>query len=168
MMIDPDTITDEEAFEDGPTRDELLTRSVAPAGRKLGPLRLRPLTSETWAYLWNRKNFYIAGLMGEAAATNGNPVWSAAEFVYIHAAEIDEVAEAIWDDATFKANVRHMMREELNDPKLMTDALPIIEAILKEYFAALNQSASATQSPNAASSMPGKKPARAGKRSTLR
>jgi hypothetical protein len=39
MMIDPDTITDEEAFEDGPTRDELLTRSVAPAGRNLGSLK---------------------------------------------------------------------------------------------------------------------------------
>lgn len=168
MMIDPDTITDEEAFEDGPTRDELLTRSVAPAGRRLGPLRLRPLTSETWAYLVTRKNFYIAALMGEATPINANPVWSAAEFVYIHAADLAEVAEAIWDDATFKDNVRHMMREELNDPKIMIEALSVINAILQEYFAALNQSASATQSPNAASSMPGKKPARAGKRSTLR
>lgn len=168
MRTDPDTITDEEAFQDGPTRDELLTRSVAPGGRRLGPLTLRPLTSETWAYLVTRKNFYIAALMGEKTPTNANPVWSAAEFVYIHAADIDEVAETIWDDAAFKANVRAMMREELNDPKIMIDALPIIEAILQEYFAALNQSANATQSPHAASSMPGKKPARAGKRSTLR
>lgn len=168
MITDPEITTDEEAIEEGPTREELLTRAVAPAGRKLGPLTLRPLTSETWAYLWHRKNFYLAGLMGESAPSNANPVWSAAEFVYIHAADMDEVAEVVWDDVSFKASVRQMMREELNDPLIMTAALPIIEAMLKEYFAALNQSASASQSPQAASSMPGKKPARAGKRSTLR
>lgn len=166
MTTDTDIITDEEALEDGPTREDLLMRSTAPAGRKLGPLTLRPLTSETFTYLWHVKNFFMAGLMGDASPTNANPVWSTAEFVYIHAGDEDEVAESIWDDKAFKTNVRAMLKGPLNDPTILTAALPIIEAMVKEYFAAQNQSAAASQSPKAASSVPGKKPARAGKRHT--
>jgi len=167
-MNDNDLMPDEEILDDGPTRTELLTRATAPGGRKLGELTLRPLTSETFTYLWHVKNFFMSGIMGDMAPTNSNPVWSTAEFVYIHAGDEDEVAEVIWDDVAFKVNVRAMLRGPLNNPAILTEALPIIEGMVKEYFAAQNQSAASSQSPLAASSMPGKKPARAGKRSTLR
>jgi hypothetical protein len=166
-MNDNDLMPDEEVLDDGPSRTELLTRATAPGGRKLGELTLRPLTSETFTYLWHVKNFFMAGLMGSDAPTNSNPVWSTAEFVYIHAGDEDEVADAIWNEKAFKTNVRNMLKGPLNDPTILTAALPIIEGMVKEYFAAQNQSAAASQSPKAALSMPGKKPARAGKRSTL-
>lgn len=165
-MNDHDTLPDEEIIEDGPTREELLTRSTAPAGRKLGPLTIRPLTSETFSYLWHRKNFYIAPLMGEGATVNANPVWSAAEFVYIHTGDQDEVADCIWEERAFKDNVRALMNGALNDPSLLTASLPIIEEMVKEYFAAQNESAASKQSPQGRSASPGKKPARAGKRHT--
>lgn len=166
-MNDNDIITDEEALQDGPSREELLTRSSAPAGRKLGELTLRPMTSETFTYLWHVKNFFLSGVMGEANPVNSNPVWSTAEFVYIHAADLDEVADAIWDAQRHRDNVREFLRGPLNNPTTLTEALPVIEEMTKEYFAAQNQSAAAaSQSPHAASYVPGKKPARAGKRHT--
>ena len=166
-MNDNDIITDEEALENGPSREELLMRSSAPAERKLGELTLRPMTSETFTYLWQVKNFFLSGVMGGANTVNGNPVWSTAEFVYIHAADLDEVAEAIWDAQQHRDNVREFLRGPLNNPTTLTEALPVIESMTKEYFAAQNQSAAAaSQSPHAASSVPGKKPARAGKRHT--
>ena len=161
-----DHISDEEALDAGPSREEILTRSTAPAGRKLGELTLRAMTSETFTYLWHVKNFFLSGVMGKANSVNSNPVWSTAEFVYIHAADLDEVANAIWDAQTHRNNVREFLRGPLNTPTILTEALPIIEDMVREYFAAQNQSAAASQSPHAASSVPGKKPARAGKRHT--
>lgn len=161
-------ITDEEVTDDEPSRQDILTRATAPAGRKLGELTLRPLTSETLTYLWHVKNFFVRGLMGEAAAApeNANPVWSTAEFVYIHAGDEEEVAECIWQEKEFRNNVRAFLRGPLNTPQILGDALPIIEAIVKEYFAAQNHTAAQSKSPASRSALPGKKPARAGKRHT--
>lgn len=164
-----DTLTDEEILETQPSREELLTRATAPAFRKLGKLRLRPLTSETFTYLWHVKNFFLKGLFGEDSVSwqNANPVWSTAEFVYIHAGNEEEVAESIWDTNAFRANVRAMLKGPLNSPQILTEALPLIEDIVKEYFAAQNHSAaSVAGKPSSSGAVPGKKPARAGKRST--
>jgi hypothetical protein len=156
--MNDDILTDEEII----TRESALMRSTAPAGRKLGDLTIRPMTSETLTYLWHTKNFFMSGMMGGPQATNANPVWSTAEFVYIHAGDMDEVAEVIWDSGAFKARVRDFLRGPLNDPQMLNEALPIIEEMVREYFAAQNESAASKHAQPAA---PGKKPARAGKRS---
>jgi hypothetical protein len=153
-----DNLTDEEIL----TRESALVRSTAPAGRALGDLLIRPMTSETLTYLWHTKNFFMSGMMGGPQATNANPVWSTAEFIYIHAGDMDEVAEVIWDSAAFKARVRDFLRGPLNDPQTLNAALPIIEDMVREYFAAQNESVA---SKHALPGAPGKKPARAGKRS---
>jgi hypothetical protein len=77
---------------------------------------------------------------------------------------MEEVAEVIWDNAAFKARVRDFLRGPLNDPKMLNEALPIIEDMVREYFAAQNESAASKHAQPAA---PGKKPARVGKRPTL-
>jgi len=167
MKEDIETLKDE-IIEDGPTREELLMRATAPAGRKLGELTLRSLTSETFTYLWHVKNFFLKGLFGDGDVSpqNANPVWSTAEFVYIHAGDEDEVANCIWDVNEFRNNVRAILKGPLNNPQVLTDALPIIEEIVKEYFAAQNHSAASVTGKAARGAMPGKKPARAGKRAT--
>jgi hypothetical protein len=165
-MNSNDHLTDDEIIEDGPTREELLMRATAPAGRKLGTLTLRPLTSETFTYLWHVKNFFLKGLFGdsEVSPQNANPVWSTAEFVYIHAGDEDEVADSVWDTNAFRSNVRAFLRGPLNDPQILTAALPIIEAIVREYFAAQNKVMKGKGGAGAGGATPGKKQARAGRR----
>jgi hypothetical protein len=157
-------LTDEEVLESIAPREAVLTRATAPGSRRLGELMLRPLTSETLTYLWHTKNFFLGGGAGDAVAS-ANPMWSTAEFIYIHAADIDEVATVIWDSALLKQKVSEFLRGPLSDPQLMTQGLEVITEMLNEHKAAQNQSAAASKHAPIVPS-PGKKPARAGKRLT--
>lgn len=161
-------LSDEEAIaEAAPVRGDLLKTSALVKGRKLGSLTVRPLTAETLSYLFECENFFIRGMKGERVApSNANAIWSTAEFIYIHAGEADEVAEKIWSKADFKQAVREYLAGPLNDPQLLAAALPIIEQMVSEYFAAQTQA----QEPKGAKGLktPGKASARHGKPATSR
>jgi hypothetical protein len=157
-------LTDEEATQE-PARPELLKTAMLTKGRKLGELIVRPLTAETLSYLFEVENFFIKGMKGDrVSASNANAIWSTGEFVYIHAGDPDEVAESIWYRSEFRANVRKMLSGPLNDPAVLTAALPIIEQMVGEYFAA--QSEVAPQAGKTGIKRPGKAPARHGKEAT--
>lgn len=141
-MINEAIATDEEIIEEGLPRPQALSRAVLTKGRKLGELTVRPMTAETLSYLFEVENFFIKGMKGErVAAANANAIWSTGEFIYIHAGDPEEVAESIWFRADFRANVRAMLAGPLNDPKILSDALPIIEEMVREYFAAQTEAA---------------------------
>ena len=166
MTTDNDFATDEEATAaDLPPREELHATAALQGARKLGALRIRKMTAETLSYLFQVENFFIRGLKGERVSpNNANAIWSTAEYVYIHAADQDEVAECIWYPIEFRTNVRKMLRGPLNDPKMLTEALPIIEASVAEYFAA--QSEVQAQPGMTKLTKPGKASARHGKQHT--
>lgn len=134
-------LSDEEAIaEAAPVRSDLLKTAALVKGRKLGPLTVRPLTAETLSYLFECENFFIRGMKGERIApANANAIWSTAEFIYIHAGDTEEVATTIWDKGAFKGAVREFLAGPLNDPQLLAGALPIIEQMVSEYFAAQTQ-----------------------------
>lgn len=160
--MNSDILNDEEIIEQD--RPAMLARATCPGGRRLGDLVLRPLTSETLTYLWHTKNFFMGvGASGETGSAN--PMWSTAEFIYIHAADIDEVASVIWDDALLKQKVSEFLRGPLSDPALINQGLEVITQMLNEHKAAQNESVASKHAPSVPA--PGKKPARAGKRSTL-
>lgn len=162
-----DHLTDDEAISDQPVRETLLKTAVLNRGRTLGPLTIRPLTAETLSYLFECENLFIRGMKGERVApSNANAIWSTAEFVYIHAADPDQVAENIWDKAAFKRAVREYLAGPLNDPALLTGALPIIEQMVSEYFAAQTEAVPEAGKPGF--KRPGKASARHGKPATLR
>lgn len=163
-----DHLSDEEAITDQPVRETLLKSAVLSKGRALGPLIVRPLTAETLSYLFEVENFFIKGMKGERVAPqNANAIWSTAEFIYIHTADEDEVATLIWDKTAFKKAVRAYLAGPMNDPKILTAALPIIETMVQEYFAA--QTEAAPESSNIKGlKRPGKASARHGKPATLR
>jgi hypothetical protein len=160
--------TDEEVIEEGTPRPEILARAVLTKGRKLGELTVRPLTAETLSYLFEVENFFIKGMKGErVSASNANAIWSTGEFIYIHAGDPDEVAESIWYRSEFRANVRGFLSGPLNDPAILTAALPLIEEMVREYFAA--QSEAAPQPGRGGLKKPvGKGSARVGKPATPR
>ena len=164
-MIEEAIATDEEVIEQ--ERPQLLKTSMLAKGRKLGELIVRPLTAETLSYLFEVENFFIKGMKGDrVSAANANAIWSTGEFIYIHAGDPDEVAESIWYRSEFRANVRKMLSGPLNDPAVLTAALPIIEQMVGEYFAA--QSEVAPQAGKHGVKRPGKAPARHGKPATSR
>jgi hypothetical protein len=157
-------LTDEEAIETQ-TRPELLKSATIVKGRTLGSLTVRPMTAETLSYLFEVENFYIKGMKGErVSASNANAIWSTGEFIYIHAGDPDDVADSVWDREDFRRNVREMLAGPLNDPKILTAALPIIETMVTEYFAA--QSEVVPQTGNKVLQRPGKGSARRGKQAT--
>lgn len=166
MTTDNEFATDEEATAaDLPPREELHATAALQGARKLGALRIRKMTAETLSYLFQVENFFIRGLKGERVSpNNANAIWSTAEYVYIHSADPDEVAECIWYPLEFRTNVRKMLRGPLNDPKMLTEALPIIEASVAEYFAA--QSEVQAQPGMTKLTKPGKASARHGKQHT--
>jgi hypothetical protein len=124
---------------------------------------VRPITAETLSYLFEVENFFIKGMKGErVSAANANAIWSTGEFIYIHAADPDIVAEVIWRRDEFREGVRAFLRGPLNDPKMLTDALPIIEQSVTEYFAAQSEVAAAPTGSKLV--RPGKASARHGKR----
>lgn len=135
-----DLLTDEEAIET--PRPELLKTAALVKGRPLGDLVVRPMTAETLSYLFEVENFYIKGLKGatdRVSPSNANAIWSTGEFIFIHAGDPDEVAEVIWYRSEFRAKVREFLAGPLNDPAILTAALPIIEEMVREYFAAQTQ-----------------------------
>jgi hypothetical protein len=157
-------LTDEEAIETQ-TRPELLQSASLVKGRTLGSLTVRPMTAETLSYLFEVENFYIKGMKGDRVSpSNANAIWSTGEFIYIHAGEPDEVAESIWYRSDFRTNVRAMLAGPLNDPVILTAALPIIEQMVTEYFAA--QSETVPQAGKKGLHRPGKESARRGKQAT--
>ena len=165
MTTDNDFATDEEATAALPPREDLHATAALQGARKLGALRIRKMTAETLSYLFQVENFFIRGLKGErVSAANANAIWSTAEYVYIHAADRDEVAESIWYPIEFRANVRKMLQGPLNDPKMLTEALPIIESSVGEYFAA--QSEVQAQPGMTKLTKPGKASARHGRQLT--
>ena len=163
---DNDFATDEEATAATlPPREDLHATAALQGARKLGSLRIRKMTAETLSYLFQIENFFIRGLKGErVSAGNANAIWSTAEYVYIHAGDPEEVAESIWYKTDFRASVRKMLQGPLNDPKMLTEALPIIEASVAEYFAA--QSEVQAQPGMTKLTKPGKASARHGKQHT--
>jgi hypothetical protein len=165
-MTTEDHLTDDEAI-DTPARPELLKTAALVKGRPLGDLVVRPLTAETLSYLFEVENFFIKGMKGErVSASNANAIWSTGEFIYIHAGDPDEVAETIWYKSEFRAKVREFLAGPLNDPKILTEALPIIEQMVTEYFAA--QSEIVPQAGKKNLIKPGKESARAGRQATSR
>jgi hypothetical protein len=132
--------TDEEIIEEGLPRPQILSRATLTKSRKLGELTVRPMTAETLSYLFEVENFYIKGMKGERVSpSNANAIWSTGEFIYIHAGDPEEVAESIWYRSDFRQNVRAMLAGPLNDPAILTAALPIIEEMVTEYFAAQSE-----------------------------
>jgi hypothetical protein len=163
-MMTEDHLTDDEAI-DTPPRPELLKTAALTKGRPLGELVVRPMTAETLSYLFEVENFFIRGMKGERVSpANANAIWSTGEFIYIHAGDPDEVAEAIWYKSEFRTKVREFLAGPLNDPKVLTAALPIIEQMVAEYFAAQTQMV--PQAGRKGLIKPGKAPARHGKRAT--
>lgn len=167
-MNTQDLITDDEAIAaDLPPREDLLQSAAIQSGRKLGSLIVRKITAETLSYLFQCENFFIKGMKGERVSpANANAIWSTAEFIYIHAGDPEEVAESIWYRSDFRANVRKMLAGPLNDPALLTAALPIIEQMVGEYFAAQSEVAHSPGSPKLVKA--GKASARHGKPATSR
>lgn len=165
-MNTTDMMTDEEAMQSEPVREELLARSISTVPRKVGELSLRPMTSETFTYLWHVRNLFLNGVLPESEIVNKNPVWSTAEFVYIHAADLDAVAQDIWDENLHRDNVRAFLRGPLNTPQMLTAALPVIEEMVKEYFAVQNEGIADGQAESGPKHYSGKEPARAGKQAT--
>jgi len=158
-----DHLTDDEAI--ATPRPELLKTAALVKGRPLGELVVRPMTAETLSYLFEVENFFIKGMKGERVSpANANAIWSTAEFIYIHAGDPDDVAESIWYRSEFRTKVREMLSGPLNDPAILSAALPIIEKMVAEYFAA--QTETAPQHGKKAPQRPGKGSARAGRRVT--
>ena len=161
----------EEDFQEAidlPPRETLLEAAAIKGSHKLGSLVIRKITAETLSYLFEVENFFIKGLKGERVSIqNANAIWSVGEFVYIHAADPDEVADCVWNKDEFKSGVRRMLSGPLNDPKTLSDALPIIEQMVAEYFAAQTQAAPVTGQPTRPQRA-GKESARHGKRATSR
>ena len=163
--MNEDHLTDDEAI--ATPRPELLKTAALVKGRPLGELVVRPMTAETLSYLFEVENFFIRGMKGERVSpANANAIWSTGEFIYIHAGDPDEVAAAIWYRSEFRAKVREFLSGPLNDPKVLSAALPIIEAMVTEYFAA--QSEVAPQAGRKGLHKPGKESARRGKQATSR
>jgi hypothetical protein len=162
-MNDIDLQTDEEVIEQE-SRDSLLTSGALGKNRILRGLSLRPPTMESMSYLWEMQNYFVFRDEKGKVARN-NPVIGVAEFVYVHHADIDEVAEII----TSKAAMREKLREYMNGPlagfSTLADAMIVIEAMLKEYAAAQSE---IDNSIKGAVTKQGKGQARAGKRPTLR
>lgn len=166
-MSTTDHLSDEEAIADQPVRETLLKTAVLSKGRPLGDMIIRPLTAETLSYLFEVQNLFIRGMKGERVSpSNANAIWSTAEFIYIHSADPDEVATTIWDAESFRRSVRAYLAGPMNDPKILTQALPIIEHMVSEYFAA--QTEAQPEAPKMHAKRAGKASARHGKQATPR
>ena len=163
--MNEDLQTDEEAL-DAPKRDNLLASAILQRkGRPLGELIVRKITAETLSYLFEINNFFIRGLKGDrekVSPANANAIWSTAEFIYLHAGDPDEVADVVWLPTLFRQKVRETLAGPLNDPLILNAALPLIETMVGEYFAAQTEVAATPGRTKLA--RPGKAQARHGKR----
>ena len=159
-----DHLSDEEAIAT-PSRLEVLTKETLTKGRSLGPLTIRPMTAETLSYLFEVENFFIRGMKGErVSAQNANAIWSTAEFLYIHCGDPQEVRYNVWLRSQWRQAVGDFLAGPLNDPKLLADALPIIEEMVLGYFAVQTEAARKGKGPRLP--IAGKEQARVGKQAT--
>lgn len=158
-MSDHDLQTDEEVLALA-TREELLTSGALGTNRVLRGLTLRAPTMESMSYLWELKNYFVYRDEQGRVARN-NPVIGVAEFVYVHHADIDEVAEIITDKTKLRIALRELMNGALAGFKTMTEAMPVIEEMLTEYAAAQTEIDATAKG---ASPQVGKDRARHGKR----
>jgi len=162
-----DLQTDEEILnEDKPTREELLTSGAKMEKPEIRGIKLRKITAETLTYLWERKNVFLFK-DEEGRAARNNPIWSIAEFVYIHSADPIDVAQSMMHERDFIAAVRELMINELQGFEIVEEAMPVVERMVAEYQAAQNEIAT-SGSASAIASSPGKAQARFGKRATSR
>lgn len=162
-MNTTDMMTDEEAIQSEPIREELLARSISTVPRKVGDLNLRPMTSETFGYLWDVRNYFLKGWIPESDITHKNPVYAAAEFVYIHNADLDSIGQDIRDEALHVQRVREYLRGPLQGAQMLTSAVAVINDMVQEYFAAQNEGIADGKVAAAPTHYSGKEPARAGK-----
>ena len=158
--------TDEEATAaDLPPREELLATATLQPGRKLGSLTIRKMTAETLSYLFQVENFFIRGLKGDRVSpNNANAIWSTAEFLYIHCGDPQEVRHNVWLRSQWRQAVGDFLGGPLNDPKLLSDALPVIEEMVLGYFAVQTEAARKGKGPRIP--VAGKEQARVGKQAT--
>jgi hypothetical protein len=159
-----DHLSDEEAIAT-PSRLEVLAKSTLTKGRSLGPLTIRPMTAETLSYLFEVENFFIRGMKGErVSAQNANAIWSTAEFLYIHCGDPQEVRHNVWLRSQWRQAVGDFLGGPLNDPKLLSDALPLIEEMVLGYFAVQTEAIRKVKGPKVP--IAGKEQARVGKQAT--
>jgi hypothetical protein len=162
-----DLQTDEEIInQDKPTRDDLLTSGMKMEKPEIRGIRLRKITAETLTYLWERKNVFIFKDSDGRSARN-NPIWSIAEFVYIHSADPIDVAQSMMHERDFIGCVRELMNNELQGFEIVQEAMPVVESMVAEYQAAQSEIAT-SGSASAVAASPGKAQARFGKRATSR
>jgi hypothetical protein len=162
-----DLQTDEEILnEDKPTRDDLLTSGVKMEKPEIRGIRLRKITAESLTYLYERKNVFIFRDSDGRSARN-NPIWSIAEFVYIHSADPIDVAQSMIHERDFIGCVRELMNNELQGFEIVQEAMPVVESMVAEYQAAQSEIAT-NGSASAVAASPGKAQARFGKRATSR
>jgi hypothetical protein len=162
-----DLQTDEEIInQEKPTRDDLLTSGMKMEKPEIRGIRLRKITAETLTYLWERKNVFIFKDSDGRSARN-NPIWSIAEFVYIHSADPIDVAQSMMHEREFIGCVRELMNNELQGFEIVQEAMPVVESMVAEYQAAQSEIAT-SGSASAVAASPGKAQARFGKRATSR
>jgi len=155
-----DLQTDEEVVEKT-TREDLLTSGGLSKARKFRGMTLRPLTMESMSYLWELKNYFVFR-DEKGHVVRNNPILAVAEFIYIHHADIDEVADNMTDKTALREKLREYMNGSLAGLSTLEEVMPFIESMLNEYMAA--QSEIDATAKGAGAAMPGKGQARAGKR----
>jgi len=162
-----DLQTDEEIInQEKPTRDDLLTSGMKMEKPEIRGIRLRKITAETLTYLWERKNVFIFK-DSDGRSSRNNPIWSIAEFVYIHSADPIDVAQSMMHERDFIGCVRELMNNELQGFEIVQEAMPVVESMVAEYQAAQSEIAT-SGSASAVAASPGKAQARFGKRATSR
>jgi hypothetical protein len=157
-MNDTDLQTDEEVLESA-SREELLTSGAIGKPRTLRGMTLRAPTMESMSYLWELKNYFVYRDDKGRVARN-NPVLGVAEFVFMHHADVREVASLMTDRDALMEKLREYMNGPLTGFKALEEAMPVIEVMLSEYAAAQSEvDATAKKGSNPV----GKDRARAGK-----
>jgi hypothetical protein len=158
-MNDIDLQTDEEVMESA-SREELLTSGALGRPRTLRGMKLRAPTMESMSYLWELKNYFVFRDDKGRVARN-NPILGIAEFVFVHHADVREVADLMTD----KEGLMDKLREYINGPlagfKVLEEAMPVVESMLTEYAAAQSEIDATAKK---GSDPVGKDQARAGKR----
>ena len=150
-----DLQTDEEIITEAkPTRDELLSAGAKMEQPEIRGIKLRKITAETLTYLWERKNMFLFKDEDGRAARN-NPIWSIAEFVYIHSGDPINVAQSMMHERNYIKAVRELMINQLEGFQIVEEAMPVIERMVTEYQAAQNEIASSGND-SAISASPGK------------
>lgn len=165
-MNTTDMMTDEEAMQSEPIREELLARSISTVPRRVGELNLRSMTSETFGYLWDARNYFLKGFIPDSDITRKNPVYAAAEFVYVHHADLNSIGQDMRDEARHYARVQEYLRGPLVGSQMLTAAVAVINEMVQEYFAVQNEGIANDKAPTTPTHYEGKEPARAGKPAT--